>query len=403
MTERLAHLPLSWVGVALATIGAGLLLWADRRGEHRLYAFMPLAVVLPLGMIVAWGTAAPAAAGPFGALFSIALLARAREDQLHTELAIKLLWVMGVAFGLSWAGALLLDVAAGTTMPYEQWAVLGLGIDSPLLWSTSLSLALLAGLVLLGGAPFHFWAADVMQGARPWLGPMAVAAMQVSGAAWIERRLAGIESFEPAARVVSVLLAVTAGTAFVVGGFTLGWQRRPERRVGTLASIQGGLALASIMAGHGSPAALPIADLRAWAAHLAIALTGGATVARLLPVAASGPQAPPVLMRRHPWAGMIGLCSIASLAGVPGTPGAAIWLDAARRVTSSGHVWVTCALGFAWLASFACAIGMARDAFGAPSTTPAPERRVPRSIRGALWVSGAGLALMGVMRLLTSR
>src|SRR2546422_4553724 len=38
----------------------------------------------------------------------------------------------------------------------------------------------LVGVVMLGGAPFHFWPADLFQGARPWLAPLAVAGIQRS-------------------------------------------------------------------------------------------------------------------------------------------------------------------------------------------------------------------------------
>jgi len=39
-----------------------------------------------------------------------------------------------------------------------------------------------------------------------------------------------------------------------------------------------------------------------------------------------------------------------------------------------------------------------REGFGAP-TAVRPERSVPRPVRAALWVSGAGLAMLGVARL----
>src|SRR5205085_2461675 len=84
---------------------------------------------------------------------------------------IKLLWVLGAALALSGAGVMLLAVATGTREPLEQWAVLSLAVDPEFLWRTALPLSLLLGVVLVGGAPFHFWAADLLQGAPAWLAP----------------------------------------------------------------------------------------------------------------------------------------------------------------------------------------------------------------------------------------
>src|SRR5207244_2256311 len=133
-----------------------------------------------------------------------------------------------------------------TPVVIEQWAVLNLGLDPDFLWRTALPIALVLGVVLLGGAPFHFWAADLLQGAPAWLAPLAVVALQVSGAEWLAARLSGIESFHAGARAVADLLAIAATLAFAVGGLTLLVQRRPERRVGTLASLNGGLLLARL-------------------------------------------------------------------------------------------------------------------------------------------------------------
>ena len=47
-------------------------------------------------------------------------------------------------------------------------------------------------LVLLGGAPFHFLVADILQGVRPWLAASAVVALQVSGATWPSQRREGV-------------------------------------------------------------------------------------------------------------------------------------------------------------------------------------------------------------------
>src|SRR5262249_55009500 len=139
-----------------------------------------------------------------------AALSRHREDLLQSECAIKLLWVMGASLALSCAGLQLLVLATGTSIAEEQWAVLQLGLDPKFLWSTALPLSLLIGLVLLGGAPFHFWAADLFQGARAWLAPLAVGALQVCGAGWLALRLQSIGRFRPAAEMVQVLLGIAA-------------------------------------------------------------------------------------------------------------------------------------------------------------------------------------------------
>src|SRR4030065_472856 len=116
---------------------------------------------------------------------AVALLARDRDDLLHSECALKLGWVMVPALALSWAGLELLTLATGTPVVLEQWAVLDLGLDPPFLWSTALPLSLITGLVLLGAAPFHFWVADAVHGSRPWFAPLAVVALQLAGGGWI--------------------------------------------------------------------------------------------------------------------------------------------------------------------------------------------------------------------------
>ena len=244
---------------------AALLLALDRRGQAPTFAFLPLLVLLPLAAAPAW---IQFATGTWTALviaLVIAMLARDGTDLLHGECAVKLLWVMGPALALSCAGQALLTVATGTPVVREQWGVLELGLDPSFLWSTSLPLSMLVGLVLLGGAPFHFWAADMFQGARPWLGPLAVAALQAAGAAWLAQRLAGIEAFPEAWRVAEGLLTVAAGIAFLAGAATLALQRRPERRVGTLASLHGALVLAALAAAHGrAPSGTPFDVREAW-------------------------------------------------------------------------------------------------------------------------------------------
>lgn len=386
---------------ALALGGSGLLLAMDRDERSRAWGLLPLVVLAPLTLVVARGLDAPLTWAPLAAGLTIALLSRAREDVLHSECALKLLWVLATAFALSWTGQLLMVVVTGSAAPAEQWAALAIGLDPPLLWRMALPLGLLAGIVLLGGAPFHFWSADLLQGSRAWLGPIAVTALQVSGVAWMTRALEAIHGYPEAASLAGGILGIAAGAALVVGGLTLMWQRRPERRIGTLASLHGGLALAAIAAAHVS-ASLPLdlaAMLARWSAHLVLALTGAATLARLVPVPVTGPAAPVALFRRHPWSGAAGLFALASLAGAPGTPGALVWLDTARLLAASNSTTLLLALGFAWVASFAYAAGQVREAFGVAAEGGVGGNAVPRSVRGALWIAAAGLAGVGVQAL----
>jgi len=383
----------------LGLVIAALLLWNDRGDEPVVFALTPIVVLGAFAAIIASAARLSLAMTPIAAGLAIALLARRREDVFHSECALKLMWVMSAAFALSLAAASLLVVATGTAVPLEQWTVLGVGLDTPLLWGMTIPLGLLVGLVLLGAAPFHFWAADLFQGARAWLAPLAVAALQVCGVAWVVGRLQDIDRFEGAASIASGLLGIGAATALAIGGLTLLWQRRPERRVGTLASLQGGLALAALAAAHARYQPTPLASgaFEAWAAHLLLALSGAAVLARLSPVPAARSAPPAVLFRRHPASGIVGLYALASLAGVPGTPGAAVWLAVARALAASGRTAVLLALGFAWLSSFAFAMQQAREAFGIRPDVAPPANPVPRALRGALWLAGGGLVALGAV------
>jgi NADH:ubiquinone oxidoreductase subunit 2 (subunit N) len=178
-------------------------------------------------------------------------------------------------------------------------------------------------------------------------------------------------------------------------------QRRPERRVGTLASLQGGLALAAlaISAGRGPLDAMVTAWLVPWAAHLALALSGAALLARLTPADPAADAPGGHLFRRHPLSAFAGLYALFSLAGVPGTPGAALWLEIARGLAANGRSGLLIALALGWLAAFATVMRELREGFGA-STAARPERNVPLPVRAALWVSGAGLATLGAARLM---
>src|SRR2546426_5085373 len=142
-------------------LAGSILLGLEPRGRRGPVAFLVLA---GLAFAVALAPLARPGWAPIAAALVTAALARDRQDPLHAECALKLAWVLGPALALSWAGLSLLTLATGTPVPIEQWAVLQLGLDPRFLWSTALPLALLAGLVMLGGAPFHFWVADVLQG-----------------------------------------------------------------------------------------------------------------------------------------------------------------------------------------------------------------------------------------------
>jgi hypothetical protein len=173
----------------------------------------------------------------------------------------------------------------------------------------------------------------------------------------------------------------------MAGAVTLGAQRRPERRVGTLASLNGALVLALIASGRGPETAW----LVTWAAHLALALTGASTLARFLPVSTSaGPGAP--ILRRHPWFAVLGLLCLFSLAGVPGTPGARLWLEVARALGTTGRHDLLVPLAVAWLTALWKAIEQLREAYGVPARPGTTVRPVPGPARAALAISGLGLA-----------
>jgi NADH:ubiquinone oxidoreductase subunit 2 (subunit N) len=356
-------------------------------------------VVPVLGAVTLAGLVAlPAWAAPLVVALVAAALARRGTDPLPGECALKLVWVLGGAFALGAVGAALLALGTGTTAPAEQWGVLRLGLTQRMVWTVALPLVLLTGVVLLGGAPFHFWVADLFQGLPAASAPLAVAALQALGATWLARHLAGIEAFAEGADLAGTLLRTAAAAAFLAGAGTLTWQQRPERRVGTLASLQGGLALAALAAapGRAETGAVLAAWLAPWAAHLALALAGAALLARLTPTA-PGPDEPGgPLFRRHPLAALAALYPLFSLAGVPGTPGAWLWLDVARSLAHHGHSGLLVALALGWLAAFTAALRELRSGFGVPAA-PRPAAAVPAALRVALWVSAAGLAALMVL------
>jgi NADH:ubiquinone oxidoreductase subunit 2 (subunit N) len=398
----MSALPESLPYVALA-LAAALLLHAVR--PHRanaprgLLAFLPWLALVPFGALVARPESATFARAGLATALAIAVLARDRDDLAAGECGLKLTWTLGVALALAWTGESLLTIASGSALTREQWPALALQLDPYALWTSALALALLAGVVLLGGAPFHFWLADVHQGARAWLAPILVSALQVCGAMLLVRRLEGIGGFPAGALLARNVLGVAAGLALAGGAATLAAQRRPERSVGTLASLQGGLVLATLAA---DPAHAPMAalagSLAPWAAHLALASTGAGALARFLPVDGRADAAPAALFRRHRWSGVVGLYALLSLAGAPGTPGARVWLDAANALALSRRTGLLVILALAWVTAFAVAANAARRAFGSPSPSPPPERDVPFPARASLWAVSLGLVLMMVVR-----
>jgi NADH-quinone oxidoreductase subunit N len=386
--------------VALALAAALLLVASERRRRPFSGSLALLLMLVPCALVLARLDAVRWIMAPLVAALVAATLTRESQDPLPGECALKLVWVLGGAFALTATGLALLALATGVTAPAEQWSVLQLGLSQRMVWAVALPLALLAGVVMLGGAPFHFWVADLFQGASAALAPLAVAALQGLGAMWLVQRLAGLEAFGDGAVLAGALLRTAAIAAFLAGAGTLLLQRRPERRVGTLASLQGGLALAAlaIRAERGPLDAMVAAWLVPWAAHLALALSGAALLARLTPADPAAGASGGHLFRRHPLSALAGLYALFSLAGVPGTPGAALWLEIARGLAVNGRSGLLIALALGWLAAFATVMRELRQGFGAP-TVARPERSVPLPVRAALWVSGAGLAVLGAARL----
>lgn len=353
--------------------------------------------LLPLAALIAWPAVLTPERAMMAAGLGVALLANDPRDLPQTEVALKLLWVLTAAFALSWAGDALLALASGTARTPEQWPVLALALDPFALWSAALVMSLLVGLVLLGGAPFHFWTGDLLHGARAHQAPFVAAALQVAGAAWLRHHLDGVETFYDAAMLVRSLLTLASAVALVGGAATLANPSRPERRVGALVSLQGGLVLASLAA---RPQWDPFAahgGLAAWGGHLVLAAGGASLLSRFLPSGADPGERASVLFRRHPWTGAAGGYALLSLAGAPGTPGMALWLDVARTLAEGRHPGLLFAMALAWLAAFGVAATTVRRAFGAPDpahTGDAALRPVSRSLRTAFWTLAGALGVL---------
>lgn len=387
--------------VVLALLAAAVMLLLERRGRLRAGLWPAVAVLVPCTLAVARLDLLPAVWVPLLVALLVAGLAWDPADRFAGECALKLLWVMGGAFALTGAGLALLALATSVHPPAEQWSVLTLGLAERTVWSVAVPLALLGGVVLLGAAPFHFWVADLLQGLPTWLAPLAVAALQGAGARWLQLRLDGAAAFPDGADLAGLVLRTAAAAALVGGAGTLLTQRDPERRAGTFASLQGGLALATLSAAlaRGDVAACS-PWLVAWVAHLALALTGAAVLGRYTPATRRGEAPGGGLFLRHPVSALVGIYALMSLAGIPGTPGAWLWLETARDLVATGRSGLLAALALGWIAAFAAAVQQLRDGFGLPAEAPAGER-APWQARLALWLSGAGLAATGLARLLT--
>jgi len=382
------------VACALAGVACSLLLPLEPRHGG------PLAIggrvgfgIVPLVLLMAFTGPSPGTIA-FTAALVVALLARRADDPFHTECALKVLWVTGASLALSAAGHLLFTSLTGTPHPGEQWAILGLDLDPRTLWRTALPLTLIAGLVMVAAAPFHFWPSDVLQGGFPALAPLAVVALQLAGSRWIAWRLAGVNACPDAGQQAAHVLEAVSAIGFIVGAATLLVQRQPERRAGALAGLHGALLLAALSAGlrlFGQSVSSTPEAIDRWGAHLVLALTGAAILARFTPAATPEPAPPAVIFRRHPWSAAAGLYAHLSLAGAPGTPGSFIWFAVARDLMRSAPVWVVAAMLGAWVAAFVGAVNHVRAACGIATDEPAPPARVPVLARAALAVCAVPL------------
>ena len=386
---------------ALAGFAGALLLPLEPRHGGPVAIAGRVLMIVPLALLAAFGGPSPGLIALTAALV-VALLSRRAHDPFHTECALKVLWVTGAALALSAAGHLLFTTLTGSPHPGEQWAILGLDLDARTLWRTALPLTLIAGLVLVGAAPFHFWPSDVLQGGFPAVAPLAVVALQLAGSRWIAWRLAGVNACPEAGQQAAHVLEAVSAIGFVVGAATLLVQRQPERRAGALAGLHGALLLAALSAGlrlFGQSGSSTPEALERWGAHLVLALTGAGILARFTPAATPEPAPAAVIFRRHPWSAAAGLYAHLSLAGAPGTPGSFVWFAVARDLMRSAPVWVVAAMLGAWVAAFAGAVSHVRAVCGIRTEEPAAPERVPVLARVALAVCAVPLLVECVVRL----
>lgn len=386
---------------ALAALAGTLLLPLEPRHGGPVAIAGRVLMIVPLALLAAFGGPSPGRIALTAALV-VALLARRAHDPFHTECALKVLWVTGAALALSAAGHLLFTTLTGSPHPGEQWAILALDLDARTLWRTALPLTLIAGLVLVGAAPFHFWPSDVLQGGFPAIAPLAVVALQLAGSRWIAWRLAGVGACPEAGQQAAHVLEAVSAIGFIIGAATLLVQRQPERRIGALAGLNGALLLAALSSGlrlFGQSGSSTPQALDRWGAHLVLALTGAGILARFTPAATPEPAPAAVIFRRHPWSAAAGLYAHLSLAGAPGTPGSFVWFAVARDLMRSAPLWVVVAMLGAWVAAFAGAVNHVRAVCGIRTEEPPAPERVPVVARLALAVCAVPLLVECVTRL----
>ena len=199
------------------------------------------------------------------------------------------------------------------------------------------------------------------------------------------RRLQGVEALPEATQLARNVLAGACVLAWTFGSATLATQRRPERRVGSLASLHGALALSALVAAMSPSPRNAFAGLggdgwAAWTAHLVLASTAAGALARFLPASPRPGDPAVVLFRRHPWTAAAACYGWLSLAGAPFTPGALLWLLVARALIATHHPGLVLALALAW--TTALAVWWA--SCGARSRCPPRVRcRASRTVAGA--------------------
>ena len=115
-------IPLPWAA-AVAGVAGSLMLPLEPRHGGRVAIAGRVAMLAPLVLLIAIAGASPARTACTAALV-IALLARRAHDPFHTECALKVLWVAGVALALSMAGHMLFTALTGTPRPEEDAAAI---------------------------------------------------------------------------------------------------------------------------------------------------------------------------------------------------------------------------------------------------------------------------------------
>jgi len=189
----------------------------ERRGRFDVYELFTAAVLVPLAAAGALATGAGATGLVLVLGLVVALLARDRDSLLQSECAIKLLWWWVPRSPLSWAGVMLLALATGTRSCTSNGRCSRSASIPTSCGARRSRSRCCSGLVLLGVAPFHFWAPICCKapprGSRrsPW------------SRSRCRRRVARCAAprdreLQPGARAVADLLAIAAALSFAVGG-----------------------------------------------------------------------------------------------------------------------------------------------------------------------------------------